>query len=59
MEHIHEILAAIVALYINSETAGNLGSQMLNHIGQFMEYVSLHLGDVAMLIQVQNTSQDT
>jgi hypothetical protein len=39
MENIHQVLYAIVDLHIKSETAGSLHPSILDHIGQFTEYV--------------------
>ncbi|KAF8130935.1 hypothetical protein K438DRAFT_1788449 [Mycena galopus ATCC 62051] len=37
MEHIHQIVYAIINLHIKSETVDSLPPSMLDHIGQFME----------------------
>ncbi|KAF8137994.1 hypothetical protein K438DRAFT_1881062, partial [Mycena galopus ATCC 62051] len=37
MENIHEVLFAIVNLYVKSETAGSVPPAILDHIGKFME----------------------
>ncbi|KAJ7368844.1 hypothetical protein DFH08DRAFT_762954 [Mycena albidolilacea] len=36
MENIHQVLYAIINLYLESETAGSLDPAMLDHIGKFM-----------------------
>ncbi|KAJ7790132.1 hypothetical protein B0H14DRAFT_3161543 [Mycena olivaceomarginata] len=36
MENIHQVLYAIINLYLKSETAGSLDPAMLDHIGKFM-----------------------
>jgi hypothetical protein len=37
MENIHQVLYAIINLYIRSETAGSLPPAMLDNIGKFTE----------------------
>ncbi|KAF8138007.1 hypothetical protein K438DRAFT_1947057 [Mycena galopus ATCC 62051] len=37
MENIHEVLLAIVNLYVKSETAGSVPAAILDNIGKFME----------------------
>jgi hypothetical protein len=43
MENIHQVLYAIINLYLKSETAGSLDPAMLDHIGKFMgQVVCIH-----------------
>jgi hypothetical protein len=37
MEHVHELLCAIVNLHIKSETPGSLSPATLNDVGNFTE----------------------
>jgi hypothetical protein len=37
MEHVHEVIYAIVYLHLKSETGGVLAPVMLKHISQFTE----------------------
>ncbi|KAJ6570844.1 hypothetical protein DFH09DRAFT_1079827 [Mycena vulgaris] len=37
LEHIHEVLYAIIHIHIHSETGGELSPNMLNHMGKFTE----------------------
>lgn len=39
MEHIHQVLYALVNLHMKSETPGSLPPDSLLHVGKFMEYV--------------------
>jgi hypothetical protein len=39
MEHIHQVLYALVNLHTKSETPGSLPPDTLLHVGEFMEYV--------------------
>jgi hypothetical protein len=59
LEEIHELLYAILRLYIASAPSGELSPNMLNSLGKFTEYYPPIASVLLWLIQrVQDTPQD-
>jgi hypothetical protein len=57
MEKSHQLLAAIIAMRVNSETGGDFPPSVLNNIGDFTRCIACaELFFLSLTMVVQNTS---